>query len=169
MCLRFTFCTHHRICVLNFLLKSQICCTLLYTKVWPFWQNESPRLEMDAKWNYKTHLFFSEPFVHIWHQSLQKVLAWARLCFRKNNMVIIKCKIFCGFWNCWKKAKVFTQKKVLTINLCTQLSISHHFFVHTFQWILIQLKIQLFKYLKQIFCNLWSQTCTKGINKTKKL
>ncbi len=31
MCLRFKFCTHHRVCVLNFLLKSQIRCTLLYS------------------------------------------------------------------------------------------------------------------------------------------
>jgi hypothetical protein len=31
MCLGFKFCTHHRVCVLNFLLKSQIRCTLLYS------------------------------------------------------------------------------------------------------------------------------------------
>jgi hypothetical protein len=31
MCLRFTFCIHQRVCVLNFLLKSQILCTLVYT------------------------------------------------------------------------------------------------------------------------------------------
>jgi hypothetical protein len=29
MCLRFQFCTHQRVCVLNFLKKSQICCTLM--------------------------------------------------------------------------------------------------------------------------------------------
>jgi hypothetical protein len=31
MCLRFQFCTHHRVCILHFLKKSQIRCTLLYS------------------------------------------------------------------------------------------------------------------------------------------
>ncbi len=31
MCLRFQFCTHQRVCVLNFLKLSQIRCTLLNT------------------------------------------------------------------------------------------------------------------------------------------
>ncbi len=30
MCLRFQFCTHQRVCALNFLKKSQIRCTLMY-------------------------------------------------------------------------------------------------------------------------------------------
>jgi hypothetical protein len=30
MCLRFQFCTHQRVCVLNFLLKSEIRCTLFH-------------------------------------------------------------------------------------------------------------------------------------------
>ena len=30
MCLRFQFCTHHRVCILHFLKKSHIRCTLLY-------------------------------------------------------------------------------------------------------------------------------------------
>jgi hypothetical protein len=30
MCLRFQFCTHQRVCILYFLKKSQIRCTLLY-------------------------------------------------------------------------------------------------------------------------------------------
>jgi hypothetical protein len=31
MCLRFQFCTHQRVCILYFLKKSQICCTLVCT------------------------------------------------------------------------------------------------------------------------------------------
>jgi hypothetical protein len=30
MCLRFQFCTHQRVCILYFLKKSQIRCTLMY-------------------------------------------------------------------------------------------------------------------------------------------
>jgi hypothetical protein len=31
MCLRFQFCTHQRVCIIYFLKKSQIHCTLVYT------------------------------------------------------------------------------------------------------------------------------------------
>ncbi len=31
MCLRFQFCTHQRVCILYFLKKSQIRCTLAYS------------------------------------------------------------------------------------------------------------------------------------------
>jgi hypothetical protein len=32
MCLRFQFCTHQRVCILYFLKKSQIRCTLMHTQ-----------------------------------------------------------------------------------------------------------------------------------------
>ncbi len=34
MCLRFQFCTHQRVCILHFLKKSQIRCTLLHWGTW---------------------------------------------------------------------------------------------------------------------------------------
>jgi hypothetical protein len=34
MCLTFQFCTHHRVWILNFLLKSHIRCTLLDVSAW---------------------------------------------------------------------------------------------------------------------------------------
>jgi hypothetical protein len=34
MCLRFKFCTHQRVCILHFLNKSQIRCTLLYISLY---------------------------------------------------------------------------------------------------------------------------------------
>jgi hypothetical protein len=46
MCLRFKFCTHQRVCVLNFLKKSQIRCTLALRKCatgWPKVQLDLPR------------------------------------------------------------------------------------------------------------------------------
>ncbi len=36
MCLRFQFCTHQRVCILYFLKKSQIRCTLLYMPIWHY-------------------------------------------------------------------------------------------------------------------------------------